>query len=108
MPISGPICCGTRCHIPISGGSTTAMAIESKASKNHAVQMISRIFRCHEQYGRRSSRATTWRMSPRSFEAAAPVMVATLVMAIPRPRLLGGTAWPRSCRRVVRVAPFAL
>ena len=74
MPISGPICCGTRCHIPISGGSTTAMAIESKASKNHAVQMISRIFRCHEQYGRRSSRATTWRMSPRSFETAAPVI----------------------------------
>src|SRR6185437_5115580 len=51
------------------------MAIESNASKNHAVQMMSRIFRCHEQYGSRSSLATTWRMSPRTPEAAMSVMV---------------------------------
>src|SRR5438105_15347816 len=39
------------------------MASESKASKNHAVQMINRIFVCQEQYGRRSMRAFTARVS---------------------------------------------
>src|SRR5579872_102712 len=69
------------------------MAIESNASKNHAVQMISRIFRCQEQYGSRSSRATMWRMSPLGLTAAVPADAAMVLIGFPPPGL-------RSRRRV--------
>ena len=53
-----PICGGVSFHSGTMTGSTVAIASASKASKKVATPTMIRVFTCHHEVGRRSSRAT--------------------------------------------------
>src|SRR3954462_10409286 len=68
-PMSG----GVSFHIGTSAGSTVAMAMASKASKNVATPTMIRVFTCHHEVGSRSIRATTLSTAPAG--AAEPMLM---------------------------------
>ena len=68
-PISGPV----SFHIGTSTGSTVAMAMASKASKNVATPTMIRVLTCHHDVGSRSIRATTLSTAPAG--AAEPMLM---------------------------------
>ena len=60
-------------HSGTSTGSTVAMAMASKASKNVATPTMIRVFTCHHEVGSRSIRATTLSTAPAG--AAEPMLM---------------------------------
>src|SRR6185312_9454732 len=68
-----PICGPVSFHIGTSTGSTVAMAMASKASKNVATPTMIRVLTCHHEVGSRSIRATT--LSTALPGAAAPMLM---------------------------------
>ena len=67
--MSGPV----SFHIGTSTGSTVAMAMASKASKNVATPTMIRVLTCHHEVGSRSIRATTLSTAPAG--AAEPMLM---------------------------------
>jgi len=70
-PMSGPV----SFHIGTSTGSTVAMAMASKASKNVATPTMIRVLTCHHDVGSRSIRATMLSTAPAG--AAEPMLMAS-------------------------------
>src|SRR3984957_15613428 len=81
-----PICGPLSFHNGTSTGSTKAMASASKASKNVATPMMSRVRTCHHEIGIRSIRATTSSMLPGAMLSLALIDSLPLFFLFPPPQ----------------------
>ena len=95
--MSGPV----SFHIGTSTGSTVAMAMASKASKNVATPTMIRVLTCHHEVGSRSIRATTLSTAPAG--AAEPM----LMTSSPRLILSNSINVIFACRSAARLVSAA-